>query len=141
MILPYHKQPGLVLGGKVKLGLRPLAEALRAQNLKVWYDEYSLKLGDGLRESIDSGLRRSRYGVVVLSKAFFQKNWPKRELEALATKERNGIKIILPIWHGVGLAEVEEYSPMLSGRVAIETTKGIDEVVKKVIEVVSPSST
>jgi hypothetical protein len=28
---------------------RPLAEKLKALGLKVWFDEYSLKLGDSLR--------------------------------------------------------------------------------------------
>ena len=33
------------------------------------------------------GLAQSRYGVVVLSKAFFRKSWPQRELDGLTTKE------------------------------------------------------
>jgi len=35
---------------------RPLAEALRTKGLKVWYDEFTLTLGDSLDESIDNGL-------------------------------------------------------------------------------------
>lgn len=58
----------------------PLAEALKAKGLSVWYDKFTLKIGDSLRQSIDNGLSKSRYGVVILSKSFFAKKWPKNEL-------------------------------------------------------------
>ena len=35
---------------------RPLAEALRSHGLRVWYDEFALRPGNSLRESIDRGL-------------------------------------------------------------------------------------
>jgi hypothetical protein len=52
---------------------RPLAEGLRREGLSVWFDEFTLKVGDSLRRSIDHGLGYSRFGVVVLSPAFFAK--------------------------------------------------------------------
>jgi hypothetical protein len=90
---------------------RPLAEALRAKGLRVWYDEFSLTVGDGLRKKIDEGLAKSRFGVVVLSKRFFEKHWPEQELNGLATREVDGKKVILPVWHEVGFKDVREYSP------------------------------
>ena len=42
-------------------------EALRNQGLKVWYDTDKLKWGDSMREKIDRGLAKSKYGVVILS--------------------------------------------------------------------------
>ena len=59
----------------------PLADALRGQHVEVWYDEFSLKLGDSIRQSLDRGLKQSRFGIVVLSKAFFDKQWPQYELD------------------------------------------------------------
>jgi TIR domain len=47
--------------------VRPLACELEKWGLKVWFDESTLKVGDSLRESIESGLSRSRYGVVIFS--------------------------------------------------------------------------
>lgn len=41
--------------------VRPLAHALTALGASVWYDEFSLRAGDSLRESIDRGLRSSRF--------------------------------------------------------------------------------
>jgi len=115
----------------------PLAAALRAKGLRVWYDDFSLKLGDSLRQSIDRGLARSRFGVVVLSGHFFQKHWPQQELNGLATREVNGQKVILPVWHGVGFVEVRNYSPMLADRKAVQSKDGLGRVVEMIVEVVT----
>ncbi|TEU12597.1 MAG: toll/interleukin-1 receptor domain-containing protein, partial [Anaerolineales bacterium] len=80
---------------------RPLAEALRQKGLRVWYDEFTLTLGDSLRRSIDHGLAQSRYGVVILSPNFFTKEWSQKELDGLAAREVSGEKVILPVWHNV----------------------------------------
>ena len=98
--------------------VRPLADALRTENVEAWYDEFSLKLGDSIRRSLDKGLKQSRFGVVVLSKAFFKKEWPQYELDGLAEREMRGRdKVILPIWHGVTHDDILAYSPLsLEGR-------------------------
>ena len=67
--------------------VRPLAEALKSAGYDIWYDESSLSVGDSLRQNIDKGLAASRYGIVVLSSAFFSKNWPQYELNGLVARE------------------------------------------------------
>jgi len=111
--------------------VRPLATALQASGLIVWYDEFTLKVGDGLRQKIDEGLAHSRFGIVVLSRAFFAKNWPQRELDGLMTREIAGTKVILPVWHGVSFDDVSQESPMLAGLVAARSEEGLDVVVHK----------
>ena len=46
--------------------VRPLAIALRSLEVLVWYDEFSLRLGDSLSRSIDRGLADSSHGLVVI---------------------------------------------------------------------------
>jgi len=53
--------------------VRPLAQALRAEGLDVWYDEFELKIGDSLRRKIDAGIAQSRFGIIVLSQPFSQR--------------------------------------------------------------------
>ena len=53
--------------------VRPLARALEKMGFHIWFDEFELKVGDSLRRSIDKGLVNSRYGIVVLSKAFLRR--------------------------------------------------------------------
>ena len=118
---------------------RPLVEALRANGLNVWFDENTLKVGDSLRRSIDRGLSRSRYGIVIVSKAFFSKEWPQRELDGLVAREDDGGKIVLPVWHEISAVEVRKYSPTLADRLAIPSSKGIKAVVAELLQVISPS--
>ena len=119
--------------------VRPLAAALKKENVAVWYDEFSLKLGDSIRRSIDKGLKQSRYGVVVLSKAFFEKQWGQYELDGLAEREMKGQdKVILPIWHGVTHDEILAYSPSLAGRKAISSSTGLKKIVDEILDVLRP---
>jgi hypothetical protein len=119
--------------------VRPLAHRLVQQHLTVWYDEYELKLGDSLRQTIDRGLAESQFGVVILSPAFFAKNWPQYELDGLVTRENlGGTKIVLPIWHGVNADFIARYSPTLAGRYAVSTEEGLDRVVAAIVEVIRP---
>ena len=98
--------------------VRPLAEGLDNRNVSVWYDEFTLTVGDNLRQSIDKGLANSRYGIVVFSPDFFGKNWTQYELNGLSTKQMMGQKVILPIWHNVDRDAVAAFSPSLADMLA-----------------------
>lgn len=105
--------------------VRPFAKELVKRHVEVWYDEFSLTIGDSLREAIDKGLSQSRFGVVVLSSAFFGKHWPKRELNGLVAREMaEGNQVILPVWHQISHAEVLQYSPPLADVKAVDSKKG-----------------
>ena len=118
--------------------VRPLAELLSRSGHAIWYDEFQLKVGDSLRRSIDRGLARSRFGIVVLSPSFFAKNWPQYELDGLTAKEMAGGKVILPLWHKVSKNEVLGYSPSLADKVALSTSSfTIEELAAKLSEVLS----
>lgn|GEM_PF-197363 len=118
---------------------RPLAMKLKDIGLKVWYDEFSLTLGDSLRESIDKGLSESRFGVVIFSKNFFSKDWPKNELNGLFAREK-GTCIILPIWHKINESDIIKYSPILADRVAVNSSKGLDKIIEEILKVINPKS-
>ena len=107
---------------------RPLAGLLRDAGYRVWYDEFSLTVGDSLRSSIDKGLAESDFGVVILSKAFFGKPWPQQELNGLASKETHGNKVILPVWHQPGVDDIRKFSPMLADRIGVPTDQGVQHV-------------
>jgi hypothetical protein len=120
--------------------VRPLAEALKAEGLKVWYDEFELKIGDSLRRKIDKGVASSRFGVVVLSKAFFGKGWANYELDGLVTRSVSEEQILLPIWHNVSKNEVISYSASLADKLARTTaTHTVTEIAKEIAGVVSDS--
>lgn len=114
----------------------PLFEALRRAGLRVWLDRQELRLGDSLREKIDEGLAKSRFGVVVLSPSFLAKGWPRKELNGLMAVEESGEKVILPVWHEIDKKMLAEYSPILADRLAADTSRGIAEVASQIIAVV-----
>ena len=101
--------------------VRSLADELVARGLKVWYDEFTLRIGDSLRQKIDAGLARSRVGLVVLSPAFVDKGWTNYELDGIVTRTISGEQILLPIWHNITKQEVIDFSPSLADKVARST--------------------
>lgn len=121
--------------------VRPLAEALIDQGVRVWYDEFELRIGDNLRRKIDEGLAQSRFGVVVLSQAFFEKNWTQYELDGLVAREMNEERVILPLWHRVTKQEVISYSPSLADIIALATLNfTIVEIAQEIANVIQNAS-
>jgi hypothetical protein len=98
-----------------------------------------LHAGSSLRQSIDLGLSKSRHGIVVLSPYFFGKSWPGWELDGLVQRQLSGSqRVLLPVWHNVGKADVAEYSPSLADIVAIPSSLGLCQVVKRLLAVIQP---
>ena len=119
--------------------VHPLAEQLKAQHVKVWYDEFSLVVGDSIRRTIDKGLKNSRFGIVILSPSLFRKNWPQYELDGLVDREMAGKdKVILPVWHRVTHHDVARYSPALANRRAANSEQGLNRVVDDLLAVIRP---
>jgi hypothetical protein len=117
--------------------VRPLANALVDEGLRVWYDEFELRIGDSLRRKIDQGLSNSRFGVVVLSPSFFAKNWPQYELDGLVTREMTGEQVILPLWHHITKSEVIAHSPSLADKVARNTSDStVQEIAREIADVI-----
>jgi hypothetical protein len=122
--------------------VRPLAHALQTHGLSVWYDEFEMQIGDSLRRKIDEGIAHSRFGIVVLSQAFFAKSWPQYELDGLVTMSLTGRQVILPLWHNISKDEVIAQSPSLADKVALRTSDhGVEEIAAEVASVVGEGET
>ncbi len=64
---------------KNKAAVRPLAERLRRDGLKVWFDERVLKPGDSIPAKIEEGLEHSRVLVLCMSAQAFGSDWAQWE--------------------------------------------------------------
>ena len=114
--------------------VRRLAMSLQDAGASVWYDEYTLTVGQSLRREIERGLANSTYGIVVLSRHFFAKKWPQLELDGLFALDGRDGKRILPIWHEITKDEVLRHSPMLADRVALNTSlETVDEIATQLL--------
>lgn len=117
--------------------VRPLAAALVAENLAVWFDEFELRIGDSLRRKIDQGLAKSRVGLVILSRSFINKGWTNYELDGIVTRSIDGQQILLPIWHNISKQEVIDYSPSLADKVARSTaTHTVEEIAGEIAKLI-----
>lgn len=118
---------------------RPIAQALTHKLFKVWFDEYSLKVGDNLRESIEHGIQESNKCILILTPNFLSNpGWTKKEFDSIFTKEMvKRQNIILPIWYNVSVDDVYNYSPSLANTVALhwpEKEKMSEQEYKAAIE-------
>lgn len=117
--------------------VRPLANALKNLGIKVWYDEFEMRIGDSLRRKIDKGLANSRFGIVVVSRDFIKRGWTNYELDGIITKAVSGEQIILPIWHNITKKEVIDYSPSLADKLARNTAiDTVEDIAKEIADVI-----
>ena len=112
---------------------RPLAEALNAKLGRIWYDEYSLQIGDNLRQSIERGLRECEKCVVVLTPNFLgNERWAQREFDGIFAREiAENKQFILPVWSGVTEMQVAAYSTNLLNRAYVTLTDNYEEVAEQ----------
>lgn len=112
-----------------------LARSLTQLMCPVWYDEYSLKVGDNLRESIERGLKETTRCILVVSPHFLANTgWTKAEFDSVFSREMmEGKNVILPIWHNVTKQQVYEYSPSLVGRFALQSSLGVNEIARQLV--------
>lgn len=117
--------------------VRELAKKLVSLNCPVWYDEYSLKIGDNLREKIEEGIKDAPYCILILSKNFLSnEKWAKSEFETIFIKELYEKKeIIIPVWHGISEDDLYEYCPKLLNRLGGNSSDGIDVLAKKIVSI------
>jgi TIR domain len=119
---------------------RPLALELGRLLCPVWFDEYSLKVGDSLSESIDRGIREAPKCILILSPNFLANpGWSKAEFKAIMNRHIAEGSVILPVWHNVTRNDVYGYSSFLVDIVASDTSKGLDAVARDLSTVLKPT--
>jgi WD40 repeat protein len=62
-----------------KAVVRELAQRLKDDGLRVWFDEWIIKPGDMIGKKIDEGLASSRVLLLCMSKHFFASEWSSME--------------------------------------------------------------
>jgi hypothetical protein len=100
---------------------KKIAKGLSSRLCPVWYDEYSLKIGDSLRESIERGIKEAHKCVLIVTPNYLNNlGWGKTEFNSIFTRELiKKEKVVLPIWFGVTVEEVYEYCPSLADTFAL----------------------
>lgn len=118
---------------------KKIAIGLQRMICPVWYDEFNLKLGNNLRESIEKGLKECKKCILVLSPNFISNNgWTKAEFESIFTRQiLEEQKLVLPIWYKVTKQQVYDYSPSLLNVKGVDwELLGEEEVCRQIYNVV-----
>jgi hypothetical protein len=112
---------------------RPLAFALSKMELIVWYDEFTLKPGDRLSESIDKGLTECRHAVLLVSKNLLENTtWANTEMSALLTRAIDKPNSLIPIWVDVDAKTVAGRSARLADIVAINHSGDVEALASRI---------
>lgn len=92
---------------------RPLAEALMACGINVWFDQWEITGGDSLRRKMEQGLGDCTHFVALLSEKSINKPWVQEEIDAgFVLKVNNSCKFM-----GLRLGlEVSTLSPFLQAQ-------------------------
>jgi hypothetical protein len=113
---------------------RKIALGMQRRRCSVWYDEFTLRAGDNLRDSIEKGLKECHKCIIVLSSNFFSNGgWTKREFDSIFTREiLQQTNLVLPVWFRVDKTEVYNYSPSLLNVKGLDWERlGEDEVIRQ----------
>lgn len=115
-------------------------QELLSLGMRVWYDTSHIKWGDSMRAKIDNGLKKSKFGVVVLSPDYIRegKYWTKTELDGLFQLESVNGKTLLPIWHNLTKRDVMAYSPIIASKLAMNTASMTPKEIAKELVMLLP---
>jgi TIR domain. len=122
---------------------RPLAEALQARGVSIWFDELSIGWGQPIHRAIEEGIANARFGLVIISTKFMEKHWTQAELDGLYGRQMgqpDGSGIILPVWHRVTADEVQSRLPMIAALKALNTgVSSVEDIADEVARLVQGS--
>lgn len=116
--------------------VRDLAKEMISLNCPVWYDEYTLEIGDNLREKIETGIKEAKYCIIILSENYVSnKRWAKSEFDSIFIKEIHEKEkgIILPIWHNINEKSIYEFSPSLLNIIGSNSSKDVKLLAKELV--------
>ena len=109
------------------------AEILRSElenlGVSVWFDEISIIPGKSQSLQMDSGLRKARSGIALLTPAYLAgRFWTERELGVLLSKDT-----LIPVLHMVTFDDVKQYSGILPDLAGFTTKNdSIQDIAKKI---------
>lgn len=116
---------------------RPFAQKLAHRaNRTIWYDEFTLTVGDKLRREIEKGIRQSEYCILLLTKNYLlNESWANIEFESIFTKELIEKKdSIIPIWINITKEELYEFCPSLINIWGLNWNIGIENIVNEILK-------
>lgn len=111
-----------------------LCARLEGAGFRIWYSGQELRVGNRLAPTIESGLEKSRFGIVVLSPTYVKSKWALREFYSLLAKEKTRGTVILPVLYDITPEELALEDLVMAETFAVPASRGMDYVVRKLTE-------
>lgn len=87
-----------------------LYKSFQKLGIKIFYDSDSIEWGDDWACKIQDGLAKCRYGVIVISNNYYDREWTEKELKSLLVRQNdNGENVILPILYNTNIDELKKH--------------------------------
>jgi hypothetical protein len=112
----------------------PLADALAAENLTAYYEDFALEPGDSLMDALKTGLTKYKFGVVVLSRAFLRTGWRAADVEYLRGLLMSEYRDLYPVWYNVSRQDVIHHFPAIA---ALMPNKPGEKDIATIVEEIS----
>lgn len=93
-----------------KAAVAPLAEALLAKGIAVWFDAWDVRVGEGLRREMEKGLSAMTHFVAFLTPVALTKPWIAAEIDVAMIRRVAGESRLVPLLVGI---EPEDLPPFL----------------------------
>lgn len=104
-----------------------LTDALVKLGISIWYDANTLEWGDNWKLQIANGLKKCRFGIVVISPEFLGREWTEKELrELLQRQNESGEKVILPLLYKMTVEDLKKSYPQVADLQALAVSPGTD---------------
>lgn len=111
----------------------PIYDELNKLNISAFIDHVEIKWGDSLIEKINSALVKSKYVIAILSANSVDKEWPKKELNAVLAREiAEGDVKLLTLVKEEDEKIVAESLPLLRDKLYMAYTDNASEVAARV---------
>src|SRR5216683_7979044 len=119
--------------------VRPLADRLRKEGMNVWFDDFEIRYGDSISQSIERGLANSLVGIIIISQASLKKNWTKYEISALKTLYINYGTRLIPVWKDIDSETIKLTDPgLLDIRAIDRKDRALEEIAYEIIALAQP---
>jgi len=138
----------LSLAGEDRIMGHTLTRALRRMGLRIWLDRISAPTMATHYEDIEpmlrNGIVRSRAFIILLSKAYLAKEWPRFELDSILEYCRVHSKPVVLIWGDASPADVhrinEDWARLLDGAAAsLECkTSSVEDMASAILSTIGP---
>lgn len=92
-----------------------LKKSLDKLKINIFYDKDTIEWGDDWKEKILTGVKKSKFAIIIISEKFFDREWTEKELKELLNRQNNnGERIILPILHQITLKQLQLKYPAIA---------------------------